>query len=128
MSGPRRREPAGPRVLGRRDRRRGNVEIALVVEAVGDRGADQRHEAQSREPPDMPDERDAEDQADARQDAAGACVARLRDVAAPRHLPMVSAPPPLVPRPETGVYRGDGELIIRRRGTVHTSSPSTAPG
>src|SRR3546814_7569303 len=72
MSGPRRREPAGPRVLGRRDRRRGNVEIALVVEAVGDRGADQRHEAQSREPPDMPDEREAEDQADARQDDAGA--------------------------------------------------------
>src|SRR3546814_7274347 len=100
MSGSRRREPAGARVLDRRDGRRGDVEIALVVERMGNRDADQRGEADPYQPPDMPDEREAHDQADPREDDTRAGVARHVDVAEPRHRPAVAAPLPVVPRSE----------------------------
>src|SRR3546814_17925694 len=98
MSGSRRREPAGARVLDRRDGRRGDVEIALVVERMGNRDADQRGEADPYQPPDIPDQREAHDQHDPSEDYTVAGVAQPVAVAEPRHPPAVATPRPVWPR------------------------------
>uniref|UniRef100_A0A0N4ZL57 LigA n=1 Tax=Parastrongyloides trichosuri TaxID=131310 RepID=A0A0N4ZL57_PARTI len=62
------RQGLGARILGRLNRLGRDVVVAPVVEGVEDGVADQGREAGGRQPPDVPDQREAEDQGQGRDD------------------------------------------------------------
>src|SRR6202048_2983304 len=91
------------------------MEIALVIEGMADRHREQPGEAEGRQPPHVPDHREAEANAQPCQHDSDTGVAGHMDGLEALQRPLVAALLHVPPRIVVVDYRGEREVIDRRR-------------